>query len=609
MLQTMRRNMKVILWVTVISFILLIFLVWGADLQFGSGPQPNTVGLVNGDPVSTSLYQQLLAYNRQSAQALGRDLQPNDELQLEEQTWNTIVNEMLLRQEAERRGLGARDAEVRSILLNNPPPEITQDPNFRTAAGQFDLASYRALIQDPNTPESFLLSLEALVRSNLPVQKLQDLILSAAKVTEEELRERYLEENEKVRITYVLSDAFKIQVDREVTEEEQSAYYDAHLEEYSLPPRADILYVTVPRVPTTADSASLVQELAEYADDARKAGLSKAAGEENLDVSDFATLAQTFSDAPSADDGGLSAGYLTPAELSAPFADALANLEPGEISEPFQEGRYYHIVQLVDVQLSEDGERTVQIRDLAKEIVVSDSTRFVEVSRLEQVRQAAQTTGLRDAATTEGLTVNEARDIISTGIVTGLAAIPQVGAWAHENQPGTVSRVYTSNTAWHLLEVAAHNTEGYDDLNAVRNRIQTEIIRDRRFEAARGAIDRVQGRIKLGESLESAAQAETLTVVDASDCSRLVGVTGLGKDFEVLGSAFALPIGTISEPIESLRGWAIIRVEERPEVDWQEFEAQRLDRYRQLLSSKESRLFNSFLNDLRRKAEIDDYRI
>jgi hypothetical protein len=47
MLEAMRRNTKVILWVTIIAFVLLMFLVWGADLSKG-GPQPDTIGMGTG---------------------------------------------------------------------------------------------------------------------------------------------------------------------------------------------------------------------------------------------------------------------------------------------------------------------------------------------------------------------------------------------------------------------------------------------------------------------------------------------------------------------------------------------------------------------------------
>ena len=60
MLQALRQNMKVLLWITIIFFILLIFLVWGADLQLGGEPQPNVAGLINGnrwpDPPTSSFW-------------------------------------------------------------------------------------------------------------------------------------------------------------------------------------------------------------------------------------------------------------------------------------------------------------------------------------------------------------------------------------------------------------------------------------------------------------------------------------------------------------------------------------------------------------------------
>lgn len=608
MLQAMRKNMKVILWVTIIFFVLLIFLVWGADLQFGgSGPPPNSVGEVNGVSVSASNYQQILASNRQNASRLGQDLQPNDELQLQEQAWNAMVTEMLLRQEAERRGMAARDAEVRSILLNNPPDIITQDPTFRNAQGQFDLATYRARLYE--LPENYRLQLEGYVRQTLPIQKLQTLILSGAKVTEEELRRDWLMENEKANVTFTLADFADVTIDEEVTEEQITRYYQEHTADYKTTPSVDILYVSIPRVPTGEDSAILIRDLEEFADDARAAEAGKASGEEDLSISDFATLAQTFSDAPSAEEGGLSAGYLTGAEMTPAIATAIEGLAPGEVSEPFQDGLMFHILQLVDEKPSDDGERTVQIRILSKRIVPSDNTLSNTASMLQDLQTEARSGGLSAAAAAAGLTLQIAEGIGLGGASPGLSAIPQVGVWAHQTSQGTVSRIYETNAVWLLLEVGPRQPPGTAEPSRVRNRIIREIQIERRLEASRATIDRVSGQIKLGESLETAAAAESLQVIETTEVSRLVGLTRLGKDFEVLGTIFTLPVGAVSQPIKSLRGWVIVRVDERLEIDWIGFETQKLVQSRAKLSMKENRVYNEFLDALRRKAEITDSRI
>jgi len=608
MLQALRRNTKVILWITIFFFVLLIFLVWGADLQFGSGPQPNTMGTVNGEVITVTEYQQELARNREIARYQGRDLQPTDELMIQEQSWNSVVERKLLYQEARRRDLTARDSEVRTVLLNDPPPFITQDPNFQTPDGRFDFASYRALIQDPTVPEAILIQLENQVRGYLPLQKLQNIILASAKVTEDEVRRQYIEEYDKAVVSYVMIDAARAQVDDTITDEQIADHYNENPEDFRVPRRVSLSYVTVPRRATAGDTLSLIRDLAEMADEAREAETLKVEGEENLVYSDFETLALSFSDAPSAEQGGLSSGYLTAAEMSPAMARALSGLRPPQVSEPFKDGNFFHIVQVVD-EKNETGEPAVQIRDLSMQIVPSDSTLTAVREMLETVRRDAATgTGLAAASEVYGLDVREAADVALAGIVPGLSAVPQIAQYAHQNPAGTVSRVYSTNSAWFLVEVGEAKNEGVPPLEEVIDRVKQSILRDRRFESTFTQAERLQGRLKMGETLEAAAEAEAIPVTSSVEASRRTGVAGIGRDADVIGAALSLNAGEVSDPVRSNRGWVVLRVDERPEMDWTLFEEQKEQVRQSLLQRKQSQIYNSWVEDLKNKAKIEDYR-
>jgi len=608
MLQVMRRNMKLVLWFTVIFFVLLIFLVWGADLQFGGHKfQPNTIGIVNGEKISTADYQQEVSAARRAAQARSGDMAPNDELALEEQTWNSLVDRILLDQEARSRGLGATDAEVRSVLLNDPPPIVTQDPSLRREDGSFDLEAYQALLRNPSTPEAILIQLESYVRTTLPLQKVQEAVIRSVHITDDELRRAYQERNEKVKITYVLAEAYRQTAPSRITDEQVAEYYDQHRDQYLEPPRAELHYVQIPRRATAQDSLDLQQELAEYARSARQFREAEASGNVDINVNDFATLAETFSQLPSAEQGGLSTGFLKASEMSAPMRDAVANLSPGEISQPFQEGEYYHIVMVEEVK-EEDGERAVRIRDLGLRIAPSDSTALANQELLEQVREEARSKGLAAAAEKNGLETKTAENVKRNGIVPGLAALPGLGDFALDNPPGTLSRIYAANNAWYLLETGPSRPEGYAAMEEVEGRIRADILRERRSDVAREVIDRVLGRVKLGESLESAAAAESLTVVSPPEFTRTQGVPQLGQDPNVVGRAFALPVGEMGDPVESTRGWMLVRVEERPEVDWTQFDGQKASLRQTLQAVRQTQVFQAFLQDLRRRATIEDFR-
>ena len=608
MLDILRRNTKVILWITVISFVLLIFLVWGADLQFGGHNAPQgSVGMVNGEPITVMEYQQELAQNRESARQGGRDLQPSDELIIEEQTWTNIVARKLLRQQAEKRNLGAKDSEVRSILYNNPPPFITQNPSFRNQQGQFDMAAYRSFLNDPSVPENTLVQIENLVRRDLPLQKLQEIITASVKVTDDELRNAYADRSQKAKVTYTVVEASRFQADPNVTDEEIAAWYKDHQDDYRVPERVDLEYVTVPRVATAADSASILQDLNDLAVEARAAERSKSEGESDVEHSTFDILAQTFSQGPNADKGGLSAGFLTPAEMSPPLRQAVQGLEKGGVSAPYQDGSFYHIVQLVDTK-EEKSEPSYQIRDLAMRIAPSDSTVSAVQDQLETVHQEAQSSNLAGAAEDHGLEVREAKDVTPTGIVPGLASIPQITAFAHDNPVGTLSRILATNNAWYVVQIASSKPAGVAPLDEVKDRVKNDILRDRRLMAAKAVADRVEAQIKSGEDLAQAARAESLQVTESPEFTQQSGVPGLGRDPEVVGAAFGLPVGQVSEPIKTPRGWVILRVDERPDVDWAEFDKQK-DQLRQtLLTQKQNQFYSAWLGDIRKKAKIEDYR-
>jgi peptidyl-prolyl cis-trans isomerase D len=611
MLQTLRNNMKLVLWITVVFFVLLIFLVWGADLQFGgrrtSRPHANVIGLVNGQPIEAATYQQVLSMNRQQLQKQGQDLEPGDEMRLEDEAWGLLVDEILMHQEAKKRGLEVHDAEVRTTLLNSPPAIVVQSPSFRNAQGQFDFAKYQQVLRDPSTPVEFLLQLEAYVRDALPIQKLQALVQAGAKVTEEELRRQYAEENEKVKLSYVAIHVGGAPVDPNVSDADLDAYYREHADDYRLPRRVELTYIAIPRQATSVDSVRVRADLAQMAGEARQAEASRLAGKENLGVSDFATLAASFSEAANADQGGLSPGFRKMSELSPAQAAVVLPLKPGEVSDPFIDGFMCHILQLAE-EKQENGERLVRVRDLGMRITPSDSTVTAQQEELEKIRNEALSSGLKAAAQKHEVATRTVTDVTATGIASGLASLPEIGLWAHRQKPGTLSRVLAATQAWFLVEVGQFKPDGVAPLDQVKKRVQADVARERQLDALKPRVDALVARVRGGMPLELAAQMDSLKVNPAPGVTRALGVPGLGRDPDVLAAAYKLPLGQVSDPIRAPRGWVVIRVEDRSPLDWAAFDAKKDQLRQRTLATKENQLMTEFLQELRSKAKIVDYR-
>ena len=612
MLQTFRNNMKLVLWIVVVFFVLLIFLVWGANLNFGGGqrtsrPHANVIGLVNGQPIEAATYQQLLTMNRQQMEKQGQVLEPGDEMRLEDQTWGLLVDELLMQQEAKKRGLQVYDAEVRTTLLNSPPAVVMQSPSFRTPQGQFDFAKYQEVLRDPSTPVEFLLQLEAYVRDSLPTQKLQSIVQAGAKVTDEELRRQYADENEKVKLSYVAVRVGGAPADTSVSEADLEAYYKAHTDQYKLPRRVDLTFIAIGRQATAQDSARIHSDLSQYASEARQAEAARQGGQQNLAVSDFATLAASFSEAPNADQGGLTPDFVKLTDLSPAEAAAVTPLKPGQVSEPYLDGTMAHIVQLAEEKI-ENGERLVKVRDLGVRIAPSDSTVQAHQDELEKVRTDALSSGLKAAAGKHELATRTVSDVLATGITPGLAALPEIGLWAHRQKPGTLSRVLTATHAWFLVEVNDFKPEGVAPLEQVRKRVLADVARERQLDALKPRVEALVSRIRGGTPFDVAAQMDSLKLNTVPEVTRTLGVPGMGRDADVLAAAFRLPVGQISDPIRTPRAWVILRVDEHPTLDWSSFDAKKEQMRQRNLATKENQLMTEFLQELRAKAKIVDYR-
>mgnify|MGYP001147829021 CR=1 FL=1 len=377
---------------------------------------------------------------------------------------------------------------------------------------------------------------------------------------------------------------------------------------YALPERTTMRYVTVPRRATAEDSLSTRAELEELAAEARIAEEARRAGRDDVEHSDFATLAMSFSDAPTADNGGLSADFVSFSRLSPTALAVLQGLGVGDVSRPYLEGNQFRILQVADERI-EAGERQVQLREIAMRIEPSDSTIVSAQERLEALRRQAGEEGLEKAAAAAGLQVNLATGVTASGIAPGLSAVPQIAEFALENPPGTVSRVYPTNGAWFLVEIAERQPAGVPPMEEIRDRITNDIIRERRFEEARGTADRIAGRVRSGMSIEDAAAGESLPVQTGIEISRRSGVPALGRDPEVMAQAFTLPVGRTSDPIKGARGWVILRVDEHPPVDWAALEQRKEQIRRSLLNIKQGQIFNAWLEGLRGSAKIVDYRM
>jgi peptidyl-prolyl cis-trans isomerase D len=183
------------------GFIFLIALVF--TLQFGPGSRgceattdssPLAAATVNGKEIPTKEFSR--AYGMQLEAYRAQRMPVNEELAkqlgIPRQVLDQLVNQELLAQEAERRGIGTSDAEVLE--------ELKKNESFHKD-GAFNFEHYREVLADflKKTPQEF----EDDLRRRLAAGKLSELVESGAQVSDDEVRSRFFREQNTADLTYV----------------------------------------------------------------------------------------------------------------------------------------------------------------------------------------------------------------------------------------------------------------------------------------------------------------------------------------------------------------------------------------------------------------------
>ncbi len=606
MLDKLRSRMKVFLWVAAIAFIISI----GAGTIFGrkrrgtgQTPEQGLIGVVEGVPIqyrdfSEEYRQRIVDY----AQRSGSEVSDATRDAIREETWNSMVTDILVTNEIARLGIDVPDQAVFDILWNNPPQSVYQSPAFQDENGNFSFDAYHREIQ--MHPERWD-GVADYYRSSIQRQTLQREIQSAAMVSDNELWDEFVARNEKVRVSFVGIDPRRIdRIALKPTEEEAREYFQTHRADFERPAMVILSFVDLPKVAAPEDEDDIVLRLEELASSVR-------------DGEDFAELARIYSEGPSGPQGG-DLGFFGRGAMDPAFEEIAFGLEIGEVSNPVKTRFGYHIIKVED-RKTENGELQVHARHILIEIRPSEQT-LVELERaLRELSALTETDGLMAAAEELGY------DIKATSPFVDGRGIPAVGDLrpavkiAFASEAGTPIGPYVTADAYYMFEVAERLPSvlpTYDDLagelrgQSPEHPAETSLIMERQRDAALAIAEKIAAAVRSGQHLEEAAAASDYQVTQSQPFSRKDYVPGIGSGNAFVGASFGLRTSETSGVVhvEYPERYYVIRVEEKTAANQQEFTEQEASLRGQLLQREQMQVFSAWLEDLMAGAEINDYR-
>ncbi|HSU15730.1 SurA N-terminal domain-containing protein [Longimicrobium sp.] len=598
MMQMIRSNAGKFMTIIIVGGF-LAWMVYGIGMEVTGASGPGDLGSVNGTPITLAAWQQRVQQLEEQARAQGGGrLTAEDTRQIEDQAWNDLVNQILMQQELDRRGIRVTDDEIRFMAMNVPAPQMAQQEIFQSN-GQFDINKYRQYLSSPQASDELLAQLEQYYRSVIPESKLREQIGAGTFVPDAQLWRMFRDRNETATVEYVALDLARLAPRTPaVTEAEIRRYYDGHEDEFKRPRTARF---TVAVLRTAADDADRQAVLAH----AQQVRQQLAAG------GDFAAIAKAeSSDSVSARQGG-SLGTVRKGQMVAPFDSAVWVLPVNEISQPVLTQFGYHLIQV-----TERGGDTAVVRHILLPVKKDDrvlETLDAKSDTLERVAQSSQ--GIERAARTVGAAIRQGVTVTDNlpyipGVGPAMEALNWASGEARDLEPGAhpVSDVMEGEQGLYLVRLDSYLPAGQMTLDEARPQINSMLILQKKREQARAEGEKIVAAVRRGTPLQQAAAARGLAVQTAGPFSRVEGNPALGQATPAVGAAFGTPIGQVSSVVESPGGLFIVRPTARTAADAQQF-AQQKEQIRSVLGQQlRQRATARWLDSVKKAANIKDNR-
>src|SRR4030043_857620 len=226
MLRILREHASSWLLKFILLAIAVTFILWGGSSLIKE-KKVNYAAMVNGVTIEWNQYNDAFQnVIKQYREALGPSFSEKmiEELRLKDQVLDNLIAKIFILEEVKRLGISIPDEELREAIESVPAFQVN---------GQFDKRNYERYLRiNRVTPEGF----EQSQREALLLSKAVNLIkMNAGKVSDEEILETYLFENERINLTFmkIVPDSFKSQIN--ANEIETKDYSQQHQEDFRIP--------------------------------------------------------------------------------------------------------------------------------------------------------------------------------------------------------------------------------------------------------------------------------------------------------------------------------------------------------------------------------------
>ena len=633
MLDFVRNKQKSIIIKIAFAIIILSFVIGYAMLSSPGGPagedQSAEAAIVNGKAIAFNDFQTTYSNLYQVYQNIYQDqFTPalEKQLKLAEKTLDSLIDQVLLQDEAERQQIEISGKELVDAIANIP---AFQENGVFSKDRYLQVLAYQRL-----SSEQF----EAMQRSELITTKVREQLQAGVTVTDEEIDEEFRNNNEKVNLNYVSLTPASFEKKVKVTDEALATYFAEQQEVFRTPEMVSLRYLQfVPEryldevtfdenelekyhrrhldqfeILEKIKASHILIKVDEGTDETvreEKKAFAEKLLEEVKSGKDFAELARVNSDdAASAVKGG-NLGYFTRGSMVKPFEQAAFNMKPGDISEVVETTFGYHIIKVEEY--TEPGVRSLEeSMDEVKAGLRQEKAKQLAFEKAMDAYNINRKTGdLEAAATTNELGLKESGLFARDGYIDGIGSNAEIINAAHLLEENKLAKPVATDDGIILFALKERVASHIPELDEVKDLVTASYQATEAVKLAKAAAEELVADLVDGGSLVKLAKRGKYTVEETGEFTRTYSpfVPRLGTSEELSTAAFEVKEGetAIDQLFEIQKRFVVVEVKERIAADVTLLdEAKRAELQKTILSRKQNEAVANRLEELRSAATI-----
>lgn len=623
---------QLFMWVIAIVFLVGTVFLYSNTQGGGEGPEGEVVLRIDGAEVKRGEFENAVANAMESQRQNQRFSGTPDR----EQTQKSVIDRWI--QQTILGSVDIADADITRYIRSDA--DRVQQYNLYEQFGAVDIYTEN-------------------IRLQLSSAALRDSVQALELVTDTEAEQAYRLESDKAKVKFIEFKDSDYTSALEVDDAEAEAYYEKNRDDYKSQEQVNVKFIRVNPANFVSDSdvkayyeanksafttpeavkaRHILKKFPDNATDEQKTetkaaadGLLKTINAELAAGADFAELAKTHSEGPSATLGGalkgsnpkLPAGdYFTRGEMVKPFEEAAFDtLEPGEVSGLVETQFGYHIIKLEE-------KKAPEIQPFAQ-AEYEIQQKLVQVSGVDEAKRIADDLLYEveiqdyDAALAHDNYKILPLAVIETGLFSRDATtLPNIGArWGYE---GFVQEIFDMEVNVRKVIEAKKRTgevEAYFVATVLEKKpaaippfvevkmevseaLKEEKAKARALVDAQSLFDQRAGTESLEELLKKYNAPEGLTAdrlsVQESNLFSLTAnsnyISGMGNSAEAMFATFRMKVDEIGGPFKGNSSVYIVQLVERQEPDVEMFQMDPAEKTRHLQTLIQAKKREAYLN-------------